>query len=179
MENKVKNSKKKRNLIIISVGLILIVFFICSAYMITFNRFGHSPKQLSSNEGYEGELPNNDILIMYSYSGGWAYTQYGEFILNDGKRYAFTCEKDPNNCRIKEKKSISNKDIKKIKSYESELSDNTESKRNGADMGQTTIMYYNDGTMYTLAGKGDSTIKNNSTGAKKILRILFKYGIYV
>lgn len=175
-----KKSKKKKIGIIIIVFLVVITLFIGWLFIPVFNRFGHTPKKLSNSYGYESALPEKNILINYSFmNGAWSYTYYGELILKDGKRYSFNCtERGANNCRIKEKKPISDKDLNKIKSYEAELSDNLEYQSNGADMGETTIMYYSGEKIYTLVGKGDNTIKNNSSGAQKILKVLLKYGIY-
>lgn len=175
-----KKNKKKKIVVIIIILLVVITLFIGWLFMPVFNRFGHTPKKLSNSDGYESALPEKDILINYSFmNGAWSYTYYGELILKDGKHYSFNCtERGANNCRLKEKKSISEKDLKKIKSYEAELSDNLEYQNNGADMGETTIMYYRGEEIYTLVGKGDRTIKNNSSGAKKILKVLLKYGIY-
>ena len=168
---------KKKKLIIVGI----IVLFIGSITIFGYNMFGHRPKKLSSTQGYESALPSDDVLIRYSFeNAAWSYTYYGELILNDGKRYAFNCTgRYGGGCRLKDKRPISQKDINKIIKYESELSDYTDWKNNGADMGETSIGYFKNKEYYILAGKGDSTITNDSSGAKKILRILLKYGIYV
>ena len=170
---------KKKIVIVVIIIVVVLLLLLCN-YVFNVGK-GHYPKKLSNNGKYNSSLPKEDVLINYSFmNGAWSYTYYGEIVLKDGSRYAFNCtERGENNCKLKKKRSISSNDLKKIKKYESQLKDKVTYENRGADMGELSIVYYKDKNEYILAGRGDNTITNSSFGAKKILKVLKKYGIYV
>lgn len=177
----VNDMKNKKILIVVAIIVGIMVLFVGANNFFVFLQFGHRPQQLSDKEGYSGALPKDNVLITYAYSNyAWSYAYYGEMILDDGTRYLFNCsDRESNSCRLKEKKAISKSDLNKMRKYEDQLTDLVTRENQGADMGEVSIVYYKNGEGYTLTGKGDNLITNESSGAKKILKVLLKYGVYV
>ena len=166
---------------------ILFVLFIVLVLMLTGNAsasdlFGHMPKSIDENEGKAMEISIDDVIISHSYSNyAWSRVDYGELVLNNGKRYLYTCEfTDKKECVYKSNGSIKDKDLKKIKKYGKTLNDKKIKTSNVAnDAGENSIVYRKDGIGITLKGRGDNKVDNKSSEAKKILKILKKYKIYI
>lgn len=123
----------------------------------------------------------------------WGFQYNGKAILNNGTIVEWDCNGDYSSYKaetIKEKSNyilencnltgqkISSKDLKLINKYITEVDDVFErTGRGGNDMGSTYIKIYNykNKKTLTLYNRGDSVGENQSSTAKKIIKIIDKY----
>lgn len=144
--------------------------------------FGHMPKSINKNSGKDIDISLDDVIVSHSFSNyAWSKVDYGEIVLNNGKRYLYTCSfTNQKECVYKPNGTIKENDMKKIKKYGKTLNGNKVVSKNTAnDAGENSLKYYKDGKWIYLKGRGDNKIDNNSTEAKNIMKILKKYKIYI
>jgi len=166
---------KKRLLIIMLIILVAVVVAIC--WIVS-----------TKNKN----ISNLRVIVEKSYINyAWGFQYKGEAILNDGtivkcNKYDLNSLSDDikeqsnwiiNNSDIKIEK-VSNKDLKKLNQYISEIKDEFEYEGSqGADMGANCVKIYNyeEKTILKLSEQGDNVGKNNSEEAKRCLDLIEKY----
>jgi|GEM_PF-4741789 len=140
---------------------------------------------------------STDIIIEASYANmAWGYHYSGVLICADGSIYTFNTNKPvttpydyPNTLKGKgevllkiahpEEKKVSDKDLKKMLEYISQIDKTKQSKRTNTanDAGANVISVYDYSTdsKILLKETGDWTSKNKSPCAKKLIKLVEKY----
>ena len=173
-----------KRIINIMVLLIMIIsgVVLLSDSVYAYDLFGHMPKSIDKKDGKSINISLDNVIISHSYSNyAWSKVDYGEIILDNGKRYLYTCEfTDKKECVYKPNGTIKSNDINNIKKYGKKLdSSKVVSKNTANDAGENSIVYRKGEDRIILKARGDNKIDNKSSYSKKVLKILKKYKIYI